>query len=288
MIEIYIGHRIAQNKHQDIGPYQQWHIDPTILDRVFSKCENYKKFNKMQFAKDAALSESNYILLTVDDGFNNFSQEVLPLLEKYQIGCIIFLTTGFIDRRLIPYELEIAEIVNNYNIVQLPKNIKCRLSSSSTKQDLYEQLRLAVKTKNNYERQKFIEDIKHSNIVSDKYCRPDIFLNWNDIIQLDRHPLITFGAHTETHPYLPTISWIEAYSEIRNSKKRIESKLGHPIQCFSYPYGGVSLWLQFIVWMTGFKYAFTTEHRVARAERFNRFALPRLDLQKFITTTDSL
>ena len=64
-----------------------------------------------------------------------------------------------------------------------------------------------------------------------------LFLNWDDVIKLDKHPLITIGAHTHSHPILKMESYNSAYKEIEKSKLLLEEKLGHCIEHFSYPFG---------------------------------------------------
>ena len=45
------------------------------------------------------------------------------------------------------------------------------------------------------------------------------------------------GAHTRTHPTLPSVSLAEASLEIRGSKERMQEELGTPIRYFAYPGG---------------------------------------------------
>lgn len=280
MIEILMGHHISPSCPHGAGPFNYWHITPSRLERKFEECSDYRRVTRVNLLKAAACSEQKHILLTVDDGFRGFKEDVLPLLDHYQIGCIIFLTTGFIDAKLHPYELELARIVNTSDAIAWHRRNTANAPDVHSKQGMYEHLRLAIKSKSNRERQDFIKSLIQSIPVLDREPAPNLFLDWNEIQELDRHPLITIGAHTETHLLLPAIGWREAYHEIHQSKKRIESKLGHRLECFSYPYGGYSLPVQILVRLAGFKYAFTTESQVLTADRFNPLALPRIDLQR--------
>ena len=65
----------------------------------------------------------------------------------------------------------------------------------------------------------------------------NICLNWNDIIKLDRHPLITIGAHTHSHPNLARETETTAREEILNSKLLLERQLRHAVDHFAYPFG---------------------------------------------------
>jgi peptidoglycan/xylan/chitin deacetylase (PgdA/CDA1 family) len=62
-------------------------------------------------------------------------------------------------------------------------------------------------------------------------------LRWDEIVELDGHPLISFGAHTRTHPALPLLSEERARTEIAGSKRDLERRLGRTVPDFCYPAG---------------------------------------------------
>ena len=62
-------------------------------------------------------------------------------------------------------------------------------------------------------------------------------LTWDELKELDSHPLITIGAHTRRHPILSSISSEDANLEISQSKNILEDRLGHPIRHLAYPFG---------------------------------------------------
>ena len=49
--------------------------------------------------------------------------------------------------------------------------------------------------------------------------------------------LITFGSHTMTHPWLPSLSEEEARFELAASRAELEKLLNRDIKLFSFPYG---------------------------------------------------
>jgi peptidoglycan/xylan/chitin deacetylase (PgdA/CDA1 family) len=51
------------------------------------------------------------------------------------------------------------------------------------------------------------------------------------------HGLISYGAHTVTHPNLAKLPRDEAVDEILSSKRRIEEELGCRVKYFAYPFG---------------------------------------------------
>jgi peptidoglycan/xylan/chitin deacetylase (PgdA/CDA1 family) len=62
-------------------------------------------------------------------------------------------------------------------------------------------------------------------------------LTWEEVKEMQRGGM-DFGAHTVTHPLLPSIPLAEAHQEIAESKHELETHLRTPIQHFSYPNPG--------------------------------------------------
>lgn len=65
------------------------------------------------------------------------------------------------------------------------------------------------------------------------------FLRWEEIQEL-ANAGFTIGSHSLTHRWLPDLTDSEELrSEVFDSKKKIEDKIGRPVKHFSYPVGGV-------------------------------------------------
>ena len=60
-------------------------------------------------------------------------------------------------------------------------------------------------------------------------------LSWDEVAELYRQG-ISFGSHTANHPQLQRLNKDDANFEIRHSKQIIESKIGAPVDSFSYPF----------------------------------------------------
>jgi peptidoglycan/xylan/chitin deacetylase (PgdA/CDA1 family)/GT2 family glycosyltransferase len=68
---------------------------------------------------------------------------------------------------------------------------------------------------------------------------------------------VDFGSHTMTHPWLPEVSDLQLYREVRDSKSRLEDLLGKEVNSFSYPWGGVDMRVRSAVAGAGYKAGFT-------------------------------
>lgn len=89
---------------------------------------------------------------------------------------------------------------------------------------------------------------------------------------------IEFGAHTKTHPHLTQISPEQAYNELFESKKDLESLLTAGINFFAYPYGDFSEEVIDIAKKTGFWGACTTKTGIVK-KNSDFFALNRVAIR---------
>lgn len=64
-----------------------------------------------------------------------------------------------------------------------------------------------------------------------------VHLNWSEVKEMARHPEIAIGSHTCSHPYLPRLDDESARREIAESRQRISSHIGKPVNLFCYPSG---------------------------------------------------
>ena len=87
----------------------------------------------------------------------------------------------------------------------------------------------------------------------------EIYLNWDEIIEMDRAGM-EIGSHTMTHRDVTSLiqSPNELKRQIEGSKDLLESKLGHSINDFCYPYGTVSNDAITAVYKAGYRTATTT------------------------------
>jgi peptidoglycan/xylan/chitin deacetylase (PgdA/CDA1 family) len=64
-------------------------------------------------------------------------------------------------------------------------------------------------------------------------------LTWNEVREIADLGF-EIGSHSVTHPNFASISVAKARSELADSKKTIEDRLGKPVRWFAYPFGGKS------------------------------------------------
>jgi peptidoglycan/xylan/chitin deacetylase (PgdA/CDA1 family) len=222
--------------------------------------------------------------LTFDDGYYNNLTEALPILEKYGVPCIIFVTTGFVGGQVYPYELELAHVIDAADEIYMPdREEPYQLNGKTRRQSIYEQVRQPLKRKSHERREAFMKRFAEANGYRRSDVQTEQFLDWSDLRALSKHPLVTMGAHTHTHVLLSQQPWQQAYAEMKRSKDLLEEATGQHVECFSYPYGGNTVAVRQMARWIGFQYGFTTQpERTNQVGFVNRLAIPRIDINEFV------
>jgi len=230
----------------------------------------------------------NTILITFDDGYRDNLTEALPVLEKYNVPATIFITTGLIDHETNLWWYEIEHIVKSLSLLEFTWRKKLYLLPLSTDSDknlAVNTLETLFKGLDQLEQERLLVLLKDCGDSTYSYDKE--MLTWEEIRELDNHPLITIGAHTVNHSVLSHVSENELRDEIVHSKMILEEKVGHKISHFAYPFGeaGQVGPREFSISATaGFKSAFTTRPGHLFPEHRNHIhALPRVMIEDFDT-----
>jgi len=95
-------------------------------------------------------------------------------------------------------------------------------------------------------------------VIVDYLSSPN-FMTQEQIKEMSDSGLVTIGSHTLTEKYLPKIKEENVLKrEIFESKNKLESILGKPVNCFSYPIGGFNKAIRQMVIDAGYGVAVAT------------------------------
>lgn len=222
------------------------------------------------------------VLLTVDDGYQDFYSFAFPVLNKYGIPATLFLTADFIDKKdwlwhdIVHYALDKTE-----KKVFLFNNRRFDLTSEQQIANLKSLLFLRCTTCSTDERHKFIDHMLGSlEVFLPRMPTSDYLpLSWEQINKMSQYA-ITYGAHTCTHAILSKLPYNEAYFEINRSRELIEKNTKVDVSSFCYPNGKKDDFndeIMQIVKSCGFICAMTTIHGLNTAAT-DRFSLRRMVL----------
>lgn len=187
----------------------------------------------------------NALSVTVDDGHRDFFRVAYPVFQTYGIPVTVFLTTGFLDRRCWLWTDQVAYLFCHTHVslveITLPQG-NCRLSlqSEADRLNAIEIVKSAAKRMPHSVRMTFVQkELPQVLALQIPVIPPEEYepLIWDEVRAM-RPNGVSFGAHTQTHPILASISSrTELRREIVESKSRIEQELDTAVPHFSYPNG---------------------------------------------------
>jgi peptidoglycan/xylan/chitin deacetylase (PgdA/CDA1 family) len=188
---------------------------------------------------------SSPIVVTMDDGYANNYDLGFPVLKKYNFPATLFLTTGFIDRRLFLWTdwLEfIAANASNVDIrIELNEEvISFNLGEPQGRNNVVQQLKSILKNMPMNKIKSFLYELQEmSKVKYDWEKIPDKLqpLTWKQIKEMKESGLISFGGHTVSHAILSKCNKEEQDFEIVESKARIEKELNEECLILAYPNG---------------------------------------------------
>jgi len=153
------------------------------------------------------------VVLTFDDGFADFHETALPLLQRHGFTATVFVTTGWVE---------------DAGPAARP--------------------------------------------------RPARMLTWQQVLEVAAAG-VEVGAHSHTHPELDQLRAPQLERELRDSKSRLEDRLGGPVPALAYPFGYSSARVRQAARDAGYQHACAVGNAIAGAVG-DPFARPRLTVRR--------
>jgi peptidoglycan/xylan/chitin deacetylase (PgdA/CDA1 family) len=188
----------------------------------------------------------NALAITVDDGYRDFLSVAFPVFREYELPVTVYLISGFLDGELWPWwdRLEYAVQRTTRSYVELAPGSRngarqLSLQSAADKSTSYQEMCTALVKVPNRERLSFLECVPEKFAVDIPAAAPAEYaaLKWDEVRMMS-HAEIEFGAHSRTHPILPSLEEERSiHAELADSKRRIEEELRSPVLHFCYPNG---------------------------------------------------
>jgi peptidoglycan/xylan/chitin deacetylase (PgdA/CDA1 family) len=226
------------------------------------------------------------LAVTVDDGYRDFLADAFPVFEKWRIPVTVYLTTDFIDRKLWSWwdRVEYAALHGRAHRVRysLPPERDARelpLETGAQRQSAAAAICEDLKLIPNRARIEFLDrlaDLFDAEIPREAPAEYAA-LTWDEVRWLAGAG-VEFGAHSKSHPILPSLEdEASLEEEIAGSKVRVEHELGRPAIHFCYPNGDYDDAVVDAVARGGFQTAVVVDAGL-NTPPANRYLLKRLSM----------
>ena len=248
--------RYLQRKRVTILMYHRF-SDTTenfkLSRHVFERQLNYLKhrYNIISFKEySATLSGSlpqlppNPLIITIDDGYLDNYEYAFPLIKKYNVPITIFLTTDFISKKAWLWSNKLEYILKNsleshFVFPVFNREIACKVDTFTGWHQAQLTLFNYCRTLANEEKDSILDELAQrlGVRIPDEVTDPYLPLSWEQIREMHNTGLVSYGAHTCSHPILSQLSKKELKYELSYSKREIENNIEVLVETFCYPNG---------------------------------------------------
>ncbi len=246
--------------------------------KIISLDEYSELFNKK------SKTPPNLMVLTFDDGYECLYRNVFPVLKRYGIPATVFLTIDSIENNTLLFHDRLLYMIATSKVPHfyLPAISPhwYSLKDEKSRIETYKYINSQIKKSLTKEKEKIISALQSILQVDLESLKKEKWmLSWRQINEMYVSGLVSFGAHTLSHPILTHASVETIEQEIIMPKTIIEEHLKTPVKFIAYPNGRSSDYndlIKALVKKSGYSMAFTTLERTVRA--YDSYEIPRYGL----------
>lgn len=236
----------------------------------------------------------NLAVITIDDGYRDCYDIAFPILRERKIPATAFVVTDFVDRATWLWTDKVRYLTMRAPGSVLEAKIddqplRITLDGGASRLESAQQVNTELKLISDDAKDDAIRRIADSLGIELPDAPPSQFssLTWEQVCEMDSSG-IEIGSHTVTHPILTRTSAEKLRYELRESRDRLESKLGHKVELLGYPNGNYDAAVQEQAARAGYKCAVTADYGLNNGGS-DLLALKRIhthrDLAHFVKNT---
>tara|TARA_B110000438_G_scaffold54268_1_gene54382 strand:- start:122 stop:1126 length:1005 start_codon:yes stop_codon:yes gene_type:complete len=237
---ILVYHRVV--KDEDIE--ENLELGLTVSCSNFEKHikeikSKYKICSMDEFVRNLKKKNNEFMVaITFDDGYKDNLYQALPILTKHEVPASIYVTTRFLNQEVDIWWYELGEVIQNraeINFQYQEKKFNFLLDNKKRKFLAYQNLMKLFKSLKIDAQNELMEKITNTK-KRKNYSH--ICLNSEEILMLEKNPLITISSHGHNHQNLKILSDDELKYEITKSLEVLENLINRKVKHFAYPFGG--------------------------------------------------
>ena len=237
---ILVYHRVVKDEELE----EDLELGLTVSCSSFEKHikeikSKYKICSMDEFVQNLKKKTNEFMVaITFDDGYKDNLYQALPILTKHEVPASIYVTTRFLNQEVDIWWYELGEVIQNkkeINFEYQGKKFNFLLDNKKQKFLAYQNLMKLFKSLKIEAQNELIEKITNTK---KRKNYSDICLNSEEILMLEKNPLITINSHGHNHQNLKILNDEEVKYEITKSLEVLENLIKRKVKHFAYPFGG--------------------------------------------------
>ena len=183
------------------------------------------------------------VVFTMDDGFIDQATIAAPIFAEFNCPLTIFLITGFLDRKLWPWDDQVSYVFATSKLRKLSvrigdNDLKYEMTSAAQRMLCAKDFRNRVKLITESEMLEALDSLSRNAEVHipNEPISPYLPMTWDMARKLEKDG-VTFAPHTVSHPILSRLTRERVQYEISESWRRVQEELARPLPVFAYPTG---------------------------------------------------
>lgn len=297
---ILMYHRVGRPKHD---PWEIAVAPERFSDQMLMLRQTRTPLAMTEFVERIAEGTlpTNAVAVTFDDGYRDNLAVAAPLLASRGIPATVFITTGSIGSTRAFWWDELAELIlartaaADCEVSIAPGRARIKLPPiemdhghtdswrgsqppTSERQRLYLSIWRQLRILDDDTRTAAMSSLR-SSLGGAEADPADLAMSADEIVQLVSTGTVTIGAHTVTHPSLPTLPDDVQRLEIGASLQACAQIVGTKIAGFAYPYGDRDAATKGLVKDCGAYWACSVRQAAVNPARVDLFDLPRIQVK---------
>jgi peptidoglycan/xylan/chitin deacetylase (PgdA/CDA1 family) len=188
----------------------------------------------------------NTVTITVDDGYADLHEFAFPILKEYSLPALAYVTSGFAAGQLWHWPDRLHYVISASKVPVLrvetaSGKVEVQLNDETQRLAGWHRIADCCHALDEHAREDLIGRVARNAQVPIPEKAPQEYraANWDELREMVAGG-ISIGAHSVTHPRLPTLDDVRLAAEIERSRQHIEQALQIPVTSFAYPFGEAS------------------------------------------------
>lgn len=240
---IFALHRVKPADNQAFAPNGLLEVTPGFLE------DTIKTVRAMGFdivSLDEALTRFTsgttrpFACFTFDDAYRDNKDYALPILTRHGVPFTIYVPEHFADGTGQLWWVELERAIGSCEQIEVPElfadgPLAC--ATSLEKNAAYQRIYWRLRQMDETAARALVRILcKRAHADVSGLCS-ELIMTWDELREVGRHSLASFGAHTSSHYAVAKLDAATALREMSGSKARMQSELERPCAHFCYPYG---------------------------------------------------